>query len=280
MDFGTYRPEFHRHLLLSRTVVDTDTVEVEEEFYKYPARSLILSLAIPGAGQWYAGSKMKALMFAAFEVGSWAAWYHMKHRGKDLRIDFEKYANLHWSLVDWVSYSEILREYKPDIYGDVDILGTHHLWIILADGSRLPSDTLASGEIDPQDVQVQKDSEFYENIGKYDQFVAGWDDTGLSHGDTLWWDYKKDVGESIETIVMTKHREKYLNMREDHNIALKWAGYAVSAIMFNHVISALEAAWETRKQSHKQKKVETSLGLLYSPYSRFGVGGIRLSLSW
>jgi len=270
---------------------DTTNVHIILNQKIYPARSLIMSLAIPGAGQWYAGSKMKALMFVAFEAGSWAAWYHMKQQGEQLRVDFERFADDHWSLQNWVRYSG----YLTDLYGDVKIIGTHHLMIILPNGSIVPSDTLASDffpyDLDPLDSAIVSimDSEYYENIGKYDQFVAGWDDVFEFVYDTtgaivdtipLWWDYEKDVGDSIETIVMTKHREKYLDMREDHNIALKWAGYAVSAIMFNHVISALEAAWETKKQSHKQKKVETSLGLLYSPYNRFGIGGIKLSLSW
>ena len=56
------------------------------------------------------------------------------------------------------------------------------------------------------------------------------------------------------------------------------ATYAASAIMFNHVISALEAVWTSTRQSRKNKSVETSAKLIYDKHAQYGISGISFSV--
>ncbi len=121
---------------------------------------------------------------------------------------------------------------------------------------------------------VIRDRDFYENIGKYNQFVGGWDDI-----DEYWVD-AKSVGDSTEWLIMTVNRDSYLDLREEHNRYLQLAAYSVSAIMFNHIISAVDAVWETRRRSTRPDKVEASLKPTFSPSPKFGIGGFSLSLRW
>ena len=53
-------------------------------------------------------------------------------------------------------------------------------------------------------------------------------------------------------------------------------------MMFNHVVSAMDAVWSTqnRNRPKKSKEVKTDVGLLYDKYSKYGVGGVSISLYW
>ncbi|MFQ6674100.1 MAG: hypothetical protein ACE5GH_04870, partial [Fidelibacterota bacterium] len=129
-------------------------------------------------------------------------------------------------------------------------------------------------------AQVVRNGEFYENIGKYDQFVAGWDDLYDENGKEGWWEEQKSVGDSVEVLVMTERRNRYLDMRQEHNRILQIAGYAVTSILFNHVISAMDAFLETRRRSGPLKELNASASLRFSPQTPHGVGGVSLTLSW
>jgi len=274
-----YRPEFHSSF--SRTEIETpkeenDSTTVE----KYPAKGLLYSLVLPGAGQWYAGAKWKSLAFVGVELASILAWSNLSQRGEDIKIDFEDLADHHWILNIWLQNMDL-----PDIaeYG-ISAIGTHDLNILLTDGRIIGSneDEDNNGTPDwaelPDGVEVEdviRDRDFYENIGKYNQFVGGWDDIGVK-----WWKVEKSVGDSIEILIMTENRNSYLDLREEHNRYLQLAAYSVSAIMFNHIISAVDAVWETRRRSMRPDKVEASLKPTFSPSSKFGIGGFSLSLRW
>lgn len=266
---------------ISHGQTQPDTTKLVAESVMYPARALVLSLAIPGAGQWYAGSKKKALIFASLEVAGILAWYQFRQNGEQLALDYQDFADEHWALKSWVEWAPYLYA-QGEEYHDVIIDGTHHLMIILEDNSIVSSDTLASPEWEGNldQVEVIRSSEFYENVGKYDQFVTGWDDLFGKTGEPAWRLVEKDVGDTAEVIIMTDNKQKYLNLRKDSNRAFQLAGYVVSAIMFNHVISAIDAFLETRRRTLPTPEVDMSIRPLYSPDSRFGVGGIALSIHW
>lgn len=262
-----YRPDFHGPMLnLTEVMNDTDSVAVVTKLNKYPARGLMLSLVVPGGGQLYAGSKLKSALFFAVEIGGWLMWRDYTNRGENARISFENFADRFWSLKSWVNFIGLFPE--------VSIKGTHHLQLLLEDGTYVTSDTLTAGLIEGS--RVVRDLEFYENIGKYNQFVSGWID---STGSTEWWREDKKIGNNIENIFMTYNKNDYLNKRARHNELLKFAKYSITAVMFNHLFSAVDAVWEVKKSSSK-KKIDVTTNLFFSPYSSTGIGGIKVSLLW
>ena len=175
-------------------------------------------------------------------------------------------------------------------YADVHINGTHKLTLVLSGslavqyGNYVSSDSLENNAhwVYTNEVSVLRDRDFYENIGKYDQFVGGWIDCYGLANNQLWFEVEKDVGDSTEIIISTPNKENYVNQRGRSNDYLNMAKYAVSAVMFNHVISALEAVWSTqiRNRTKKERKVQTNVGLLYNQHAKYGVGGIAVSLHW
>ncbi|MBI4552371.1 MAG: hypothetical protein HY710_08920 [Candidatus Latescibacteria bacterium] len=70
--------------------------------------------------------------------------------------------------------------------------------------------------------------QYYEQIGKYEKFRRGWDDDDPALNG------------------LSPNRRSYVAMRHDMNQAYKWATYSVSAVLVNHLVSAIDAALAAR----------------------------------
>ncbi len=255
-----------------------DTLIVEDELNNFPARPMLMSLIVPGLGQVYNKSPWwKTAVFAGIEIAGIVSWWSYTNQAQDKRIEYQEFADEHWNLQRW-------WEQSPDIHGGdwMDIIrGTHHLTLIV-DDQFYSSDTIEylAGTYGFNQIEWAKDRDYYENIGKYDQFVAGWDDPYDDPDDDQgnWYTVEKDVGDSTELIIMTVNKNRYLDMRLKNNDLLKMAGYAVTAVMFNHVISAVEAVYSSQEKARKENSTNASVGLIYDRKARYGVGGLAVSI--
>jgi hypothetical protein len=164
--------------------------------------------------------------------------------------------------------------------------GTHHLLLHLSGdlaaqyGEFITSDSLGiiSGYLDSDLVNVVRDRHFYENIGKYDQFVGGWSDAN-----TDWYWEEKQLEDSTEIVIKTPWKADYLDQRFESNKMLDRAKFSITALLFNHVISGLEAVLTNQKQSREKLNpttIETDVSLLYNPYNPGGVGGVALTINF
>ena len=87
--------------------------------------------------------------------------------------------------------------------------------------------------------------------------------------------------DTIEIILMTPNKNDYNKDRARSNDLLTMANYAVTAIMFNHVISGLEAVFTNQRQARKRaEQSKTDVGLYYDPRNKYGIGGITVSYKW
>ena len=265
-----------------------EIVDQDDSLVVYPARPMLYSLILPGVGQWYNKSPAwKIGLFAGIEAASIFSRLQWRKKAEDIRLKYEIFADDNWDLETWVSNT---LNTPLGNYADVHINGTHKLILVLSGslaeqyGNYVSSDSLENNAhwVYTGEVNVLRDRDFYENIGKYDQFVGGWIDCYGPVNNQLWFEVEKDVGDSTEIIISTPNKEDYVNQRGRSNNYLNMAKYAVSAVMFNHVISALEAVWSTqiRNRPKKERKVQTNVGLLYNQHAKYGVGGIAVSLHW
>jgi len=265
-----------------------EIVKQEDSLVVYPARPMLYSLILPGVGQWYNKSPAwKIGLFAGIEAASIFSRLQWRKKAEDIRLKYEIFADDNWDLETWVSNT---LNTPLGNYADVHINGTHKLILVLSGslaeqyGNYVSSDSLENNAhwVYTGEVNVLRDRDFYENIGKYDQFIGGWTDCYGAANNQLWFEVEKDVGDSTEIIISTPNKEDYVGQRARSNDYLNMAKYAVSAIMFNHVISALESVWSTqiKNRPKKEQKVKTNLGLLYDQHAKYGVGGIAVSLHW
>lgn len=221
-------------------------------------KPMIASLVIPGFGQYINRSPWwKTALFAGVEVAGITGYISWINKADDITKDYENWADEHWNMRRWVNDSAILlSDIKANGFpnvNDVRIDGSHHITIII-NGKYESSEILLEN---PNIEYVElRDWDFYEGIGKYDQFVAGWDDA-ISNWEIV---RKKIKNGEDELIVMTPNKQHYLNLRNDSNVLYKNAKFAVSALLFNHIFSALDALWNANKNKELSYKLDVSIG--------------------
>ncbi|MDZ7373795.1 MAG: hypothetical protein ONB23_07465 [candidate division KSB1 bacterium] len=202
-----------------------ESLVVRPAGWKSPRTALLLSAVLPGAGQWYAGSKIKAVAFLAVEAGAWAVYAVYHNRGGKKEDEFQAFADAHWRESEY--WEAVAREAGLD-----------------------PRDLQALREYErshySHSLHEQKDQQYYEMIGKYNQFNAGWDDTDTHRG--------RD----------SQHREMYEDMRAEANRLFKTATTGATIAMINHVLSAIDAAWTTVRHNNRLATVRLEAsGLVY-----------------
>ena len=272
-------------------------VMVAQEPANYPARPLLLSLVLPGAGQYYNKSPLwESAMYLGVEAISVAGWFHFNGEADVLKNNYQMFADENWNLQTWYYFTlngpDNRQEYdgrawtENDFKAMRDYEGTHHLTLHLTGelaalyGEFVSSDSLGvlSQYLDTGNINVVRDRHFYENVGKYDQFVGGWSDIN-----TDWYWEEKDVGDSIEIVIKTPMKANYLDQRFESNQMLTFAKYSVSVLMFNHVVSGLAAVWSSQRKARvktQSNKIETDVSLLYNPYNAFGIGGVSFTFGF
>ncbi len=190
-----------------------DIYEFKEKSTK---KAFIYSLFIPGAGEYYAESGIKTGIFLGLEAAFWIGYFSYHSKGQDKESQFMAYADQYWDkngyiefLGDSCNVNSPTSDLEPCVYGDNDTsYWTHHL-----------PDT--------------KNQEYYEMIGKYDQFVYGWEDT------------------QYPSNAISDLRETYMDMRYDANKLFDKAKYAVMGVLANHLLSAFDAAYTAKRYNQK-----------------------------
>ena len=234
---------------------------------------MLKSLIIPGWGQLSKNDPMwKPLLFFGIELLAINSTLEYRKKSESIRFDFENFADNHWSLNRWYNNTKIIF---PNKWNEI-IIGTHKLGLVI-DGNYYYTDNLESlvQQYSWSDILVVRDRDFYENIGKYDQFVGGWDDEYDDPFDSEgnWYSQKKG---NVESIILTKRKNYYRNLRYDSNRYSHYARYAISAIMINHLISGIETVLNSTPDNSKKNKYTFKV----NPYSLFNEGRVQLILSW
>ena len=131
---------------------------------------VLFSLVLPGAGEAYMGYTRGYFMMAA-DIFAWTqvAKYHSD--GEDLTVEYLAFADEHYSDdLLFKGYETTVAEYDPERSGEGTVYFTtitsEHSFNSVADLIHLP-------------LYVSKEDDFreyYENLGKWDQFIFGWDD--------------------------------------------------------------------------------------------------------
>jgi hypothetical protein len=165
---------------------------------------ILMSAVLPGAGEAYMGYKRGWFMMAA-DLACWYGVYHYNQQGDDKKEEYLAYADAHWSEAKFrdaytsPSSSEYLDSIGLDYYGDqLGDDGLPPLWVSKEDDTR----------------------EYYENLGKWDQFVFGWDDFRRPDDPPLGIDYDVTGGViDLQQPWISRNREVYRQMRKDSNDA-------------------------------------------------------------
>lgn len=190
---------------------------------------VVLSLLVPGAGEIYMGYYKRGAALVLMEAAAWTGYSAYRSKGLDTREKYERYADEHWDIDRW------LLEHPSGPYATLAELETEG-----ADGSwksNLRGIVSSSFFYMPFISRVQDKQHYYENIGKYNWFVSGWDD----------WDSTLQPDNSfLET---TDNRRTYFSMRVDSNDQLETADRFIYLSLAARTFSLIETILLTRRDA-------------------------------
>ena len=219
---------------------DTLMQALPPQEHKSSLTAALLSAAVPGAGEFYTESYWRAGSFLAAEVVLWVVYASRSAKGDAQTEQFQRYADTHWSVVRYAQWMEtnysILNPTAPPCSGI----------ITNPDPSAAPWDRVDWSILNQCESNIgakastgfshrlprRPDQQYFELIGKYLQYNAGWDDWGSSGPTT---------GEYL--LSPSPRFSEYRDMRGRANDYYSIATTASFLLVANHVLSALDAAW-------------------------------------
>lgn len=226
-------------------------VEIRYE-KKSAGRAMLMSAVFPGAGQFYVSNRnITAYIFPVIEIGLWYAFYRYDKKGDDVTRDFQKFADTYYDRKKQDRVQEHLSsQYANDMYNEkhfrLDAGNTQH---------------------------------YYEDIGKYDRYIFGWDDwydkyvldSGQNNLTVYWMFIGDDTGnpndirwvgnKPIDSPDMqgydtpySERRAEYIRMRhtaEDNYSKKRTMNFL---ILLNHAVSVFDANRVTRNYNREYMK--------------------------
>ena len=195
-----------------------------------PRRAFLYSVLMPGVGEFMAGAKKRGAFFLGVEAAMLGLYFSWNGEGKDLEDKFRDVADEEWDPLNYLAWRGSTISRNSSI--------THALPC-----SSYVNDYLSTGKFG--DCDAAEVQQYYELIGKYDQFSAWWVD--LVRVDTGNRAQATEV-DSVENF-LSANRLDYEIKRDDSNKLLKRASALTGLIMVNHVISAIDAARVARSKA-------------------------------
>ena len=239
------------HLTLQDTEMTKEQRLAQLPGYKLPKRALFFSAVLPGAGELYAESYLRAAGFFLVEVGAWTYYSIYNKKGNEKEDEFQSFADEKWDPKKWYNWYINIDSTKRDLMTHA----SHMEELVMP---------LISGEGD-----VKKTQQYYEMIGKYAEFVVGWEGT---RNNVLY-----------EELLQYRRNEvpiadDYMKMRARSNDLFKQARTGTTIVMLNHLLSAIDAAWAAK--IHNNRLLQASLQVDQIYYANHLQPVLSLKLSW
>ena len=232
-----------------------------------PGKAFLLSVVLPGAGQWYLDQD-RWPAYLAIELWAWFQFFDWRREGTHLQ---KEYRDLAWYVARRVStgprsdagwdYYEALTKFNTSGAFDADPITpgvqpetdprtfNGSIWA-LAQGIYFPEDP---------DNPVEEDSEPYERASAYYASRA--------YGPELAWNWGTNV----------LHQEEYASLIRNSDEALRHSTSMIGVIIANHLLSAVDALVSGRLGIAGQTEPTLQLSFLPGPLNTRAFG-IRVRL--
>ncbi len=238
----TFTGNFRVDLMTSDqdSVAQTELVVTNNSLRQNPFMYGLYSLAIPGAGQLRTENYTKAAIFFSAEVALIVYAIVSNNNGDKKTNEFQAYAEAHWSAeryAKWiVTYGG--ADYNPTDVSRIDITAVKNN----NDFSKINEWESGLHKIGfSHQLPVYQSQQYYELIGKYHQFKFGWDTYQVDiNGVPV-----SDNGQYDNLLSSEKQFKDYAVERGKANDYYYAASFAASALVINHVLSAVDAFFST-----------------------------------
>ncbi|MBU1100987.1 MAG: hypothetical protein KKA84_11345 [Bacteroidetes bacterium] len=245
-------------LIASKNVSSTEDEKmlIDAMQKRTPILAAVMSLAVPGAGQFYNEDYIKGGILFLIDAAALTTAIIYDGKGNDQTDYFESFAEAHWDVRAYARWTmnnatRINPEVDPSQFNVFN--GDDVNWGEL---NRLEN---AVGNYYSHQLAGYQEQQYYEMIGKYTQFNPGWDDFTEDPDDPFTYTHtRKDP--------LTERFIYYAGQRGEANDFYNTASKAVLVMVVNHIISAVEAAWTSAKFN---KKIDAGITLEKTTYGLF-----------
>lgn len=268
--------------------------------YRSPRKAFFFSLLLPGAGQIYTGSYVRAGLFAAAELGIGIGWYKVAVvSSREKATEAREFAASHWrqeryekrwaSLFSDTAGRALVRQisspqrssYCASLYGEGESpnrtacsenpAGTDfelHL-AQFAQGGLKSTDGNAWGQqrvLDFRAANIKNNQDFEDLVGRYQEFLPGWEDNVDTVSYPALEAYVKSVQEFEKdpSIVLNNPwgtsamRDRYLSLRQESDDLARTQKWFLGAMIVNHLASAFDAALQANRMNKRLLHLETT----------------------
>jgi len=192
---------------------------------------MLFSLLVPGTGELYLGHYLRGGLLLGAEIAAWTGYIYYHDKGLDGRAEYESFADAHWDYDRWIDEHLATEGLDNPTFAELDSIGRNH-W------DQWPGyHTWHSKEEEKQN--------YYENIGKYDWFISGWED----------WDRATQARD-------TELRDTYRSMRIESNDNFETADNFIYLSIATRVVSLIDTYFLVRGAgSDSSAKAESGLSI-------------------
>jgi hypothetical protein len=173
---------------------------------------MLYSALVPGLGELTMGYEKRCIALMAVEVAAWAGYFVNHNDGMDERDAYEAFADEHWDMDKWIT------DFPGQNFSTLEEVEAY--------GKASSGSGVWPGYI-PFVSKEDDKQHYYENLGKYDWYISGWED----------WD--ESVFPYVED---TDLRTEYRAMRQKSNDSLDDANTFVWVSVAARAFSLVETA--------------------------------------
>ena len=228
------------------------------------------SLILPGLGQFRVpGNSLRGTAYFITEIALGVSLYYWGYKKQQDAIDeYTSLANQNFSKMDYENWSSdfqtFAQENNTSDFFESNINQSRGTWCRSIYGSEVAGveDCLSRSSSHTQYIQnvnlkIENKEAYYKLISN-ETWVAGWSDA-KANSFTAITDSKNsnDIGES-------KKQNEFKDARDDASFYASLRPWLISGLIFNHILSAIDAAYsaDTNNQKlYKEPVMKTSLGL-------------------
>ncbi len=277
-----------------KRVVRETTVNTIDELkgrYRSPKKALFMSMIVPGLGQAYVGhtwtNYARGAAYFLTDVALAYGWHYYVVDRQDAQIaKYQKFADLNWrqfkyedSIAKDTKKTDARNSHRENYCETVQENETpkgNSLFL----GCKTPgSDEYQSfhneyndkdwNNTNPDSVGIRRSQfpnphNFYELIGKENEFITGWSDADSVYmGDSAFYAMGADglpLKDAANQLILatTPMQQRYIGMRAQANTYARMQAYFLGGMVVNHIVSAIDAALSAHYHNKALYQTETN----------------------
>lgn len=285
-DSATAKAKKRRRIGRETTV---NTIDELKGKYRSPKKAMFMSLVVPGLGQAYVGQHWfnyaRGAVYFMTDVALAYGWHYYVGVKQDREIKkYQAFADENWRQYKYEDSVELHKEKSKDLnphrdaYCDAVQNQNSQKGVLLHTGCMDPEksgeypsfkneyndEALGADSVGRLRADFPNSQQFYELIGKENEFITGWlDAPAMKMGDTAW--YAVDENGNVvldaakrQVLATTPAQQHYVAMRAQANDYARMQAWFLGGMVVNHIVSAVDAALTARYHNKALYQTETS----------------------